>query len=80
MNYVTAGLRIEPTALSNSCVVATAVMAIRSGVTIARLTSIFAAMSKRLVITCKPGLSYVNGISYTKYTLTKAGEDYVYRN
>jgi hypothetical protein len=80
VNYVTAGLRIEPTASPSSCVVATAVMAIRSGVTIARLTSTFAAMSKRLVTTCKPGLSYVNGMSYTKYTLTKAGEDYVYRN
>ena len=80
VNYVTAGLVIDHSAAPEHAIVATAVMAIRSGVTIMRLVSTFSAMSKRLVAEPANAPPYVKGMSYTRYVLTPAGESYVFNN
>ena len=79
-NFVTAGLTIDRTSPPHHCIVSTAVMAVRTGVTIDRLVSCFSAMSNRLVCVPTYGTPFVFGLRYTRTTLTKTGEDYVSKN
>ncbi|KAK5145851.1 hypothetical protein LTR04_001193 [Oleoguttula sp. CCFEE 6159] len=53
-NFITAGLTIDYNSPPHYCIVSTAVMATRIGVTIDRLVSCFSAMSNRLVCVPSP--------------------------
>ncbi|KAL2353510.1 hypothetical protein BJ546DRAFT_1062309 [Cryomyces antarcticus] len=79
-NFITAGLTIDYNSPPHYCIVSTAVMATRIGVTIDRLVSCFSAMSNRLVCVPRYGTPFVFGLRYTRPFLTKVGEEYVARH
>ena len=80
VNHTTAGLTIDSMATNRQCREATAMMAIRNGVTIKRLVACFSAMSNRLVCEPEIGMPFVVGMRCMKFKLTPAGREYVPRN
>ncbi|KAG6015236.1 hypothetical protein E4U54_003915 [Claviceps lovelessii] len=69
VNHVTAGLIMDPNATEFQCRTATAVMAIRVGVSIERLVGGSAAMSPRLVCEPEHELPFIIGIKTIKMNL-----------
>jgi len=80
VNFITAGITIDHTASPHYCLVSTAIMATRIGVTIERLVQCFAAMSNRLVCIPDDGCPFIFGLRYQRMYLTKFGENYVERH
>ncbi|KAH9827500.1 FAD-binding, type 2 [Teratosphaeria destructans] len=73
VNFITAAIKIDYTAPPHHCIVSTAIIATRIGVTIDRLVQCFAAMSNRLVCIPKYGTGFIFGLRYERKLLTKFG-------
>lgn len=80
VNFVTAGTVLDNHSSAHHCIVCTAIMSMRVGVSIDRLVQCFAAMSSRLVCMPKYGIPFVFGLWHPSSELTKYGESYVSRN
>ncbi|KAH8156706.1 hypothetical protein CIB48_g11545 [Xylaria polymorpha] len=80
VNHITAGLIIDPNSTESDCKAATAVMAIRTRVSIERLVGVFWARSCRLVCEPKYGMPFIVGMRPIRFKLTKTGREYVFRN
>lgn len=80
VNFITAGLTIDHSASTHDCIVSTAVIATRIGVSIDRLVLTLAAKSNRLVCVPRYGTPFIFGLRYMRWVLTKVGEEYVARN
>ncbi len=80
VNFITAGVWMDSTSPPHHCIVSTAIIANRIGVTMERLVQCFAAISNRLVCVPTYGIPFIFGLRYERKLLTKFGENYVERH
>ena len=80
VNFITAGMIIDSSATAAECRAATAMMAVRAGVSVERLVGAFAARSARLVCEPKYGMPFIVGIKVIRFRLTYRGRMYVMKN